>query len=176
MTLEPQFGNVLATTTFHVTPADITATYRSYVFWSATKPSTWLLVAAVIALLTLADIIWFGTSGYLTLVPGAAIFVWVLIYYVGLYLAMPLLARRSIAKQKNLKQEWRVDFTENGLRAVTPTQDIFVSWSDFVGWSQNSQTFIIYQSDRLMRYMPLRALTPEMLAIITSKLHSVPRR
>ncbi|SDN86337.1 YcxB-like protein [Phyllobacterium sp. OV277] len=176
MTSEPQFGKVLATTTFHVTSADVTATYRSYVFWSATKLSTWFLIAAVIALITLGDIIWTGTYGHLTLVPGAAIFVWVLIYYVGLYFAMPLLARRSIAKQKNLKQEWRVNITENGLRAVTQTQDLFVSWTDFVGWSQNSQTLIIYQNDRLMRYMPLRALTPEMLTIITSKLHSVPRR
>ncbi|MBA8878328.1 YcxB family protein [Phyllobacterium myrsinacearum] len=176
MMSEPRSGTVLASTTFRVTPEDVAEMYRTYLRWSYTRVRIWLTVAALIVMFT-AITAWLTNSfSLITLTPGAFILFWMIGYYPILYSVCPIVARRNVAQQKNLQQEWRTDFTENGLRAVTPTQDSFVSWSDFIGWSQNSHAFIVYQSDRLMQFIPLRALTPDMHAILQTKLQSVPRR
>ena len=125
---------VLASGTFHMTPADLTAGYRYQLLWLLKRPRSFLSLLACFslasefaaALFVLNDPTWtawdlsgpalFGLgSGALLLLLGYAI--------------VPRIARRHFRQQKSLRQEWRFEFTQFGLHATTPGQDGTVAWT-----------------------------------------------
>ena len=98
--------------------------------------------------------------------------VWSLLVYV----AMPLLGRRAMATQPNLRHEWRVDLSARGMRAMTPNQDNFVAWADYVAWSEDARVILFYQGERLFQFVPKRELDPGFLDVVHQLTAHTPKR
>ena len=168
---------VLAAASFDVTPADVTAAQLLAARWLVLRPRTFV-VPAVLALAAGAFIA--ATTpdmGVRQVGVEVGIVFGVLLAVRALALAvLPLMGGYLYRQQPNLRHRWRVELSEAGLRAVTPNQDAFVAWADYVGWSESRRVLLVYQSDRLFQFIPARALDRTFLDVFHRLVASLPRR
>lgn len=177
----PADSPILASGVFQTTPADLAAVYRSQLRWLIRRPRSLrylLLLPAVISAVAVEMFVLLDPDWTAWNLSGA-----VLLSFGGIALLLlltcallPRTARRHFRQQKGLHQEWRVEFTRFGLRAMTPSQDGTIAWTEYVGWSQNDEVVLLYQSDHLVQFMPTRALAPEALQTLHELVAHLPRR
>lgn len=168
---------VLASTRFHVTAADFTAAQRKHMRWLARRGRTW---AGLLGFVLLCTVFYAVTSpGWSPIVLAAAaagclgfMIAWSLL----LYVAMPLAGRRAMKTQRNLQHEWRVDLSARGMRAVTPSQDNFVAWDDYVAWGEDSRVILFYQGERLFQFIPKHGLAPGFLDVVQRLAANISKR
>ncbi len=170
-------GFVLARGSFRPRPEDLVACYRAQLRWRYRRPQIvyWPLLASL-------------TAGLVVLAGGGPVTAWPLlepfcfmfalfaVLLVLPYVLAPWTARRNYGKQPNLRQDWLVEFSRFGLRAVTDTQDNTVAWSDYVGWSRDDRIWLVWQSNQLVQFIPARALSPDAAAVFERLVAHLPRR
>ena len=168
---------VLATGSFNVTRADLAASYRANLRWRFARPRAWLTPAAIAALAVVAAAAGDPTaSAGALLEPAAVIMALAVAFRFATYLAMPLYAAREFRGRTDLGQQWEVEFSADGMRARTPGMDTAVSWGKYVAWSRDRHVVLVYQSDRLFQFMPVRAITPAMEQVFSQYMGHKPRR
>ena len=166
-----------ASTRFQVLPADVTAAYRANLRWRYTRARAWAWPVLLAVLLIVVRAAMDPAAPPLALVePAAVILALAVVFKLGYYLAMPLYAARQFRERVDLHQEWEVEMSADGLLARSPGQEIRTSWTTYVAWSRNSRVALVYQSDRLFQFMPIRARTPEIEAVFRHHMGHKPRR
>ncbi len=166
---------VLASISFRVTPADLAAGYRADLRWRYTRPQS-----AALPFLTAAALVGAGLTSH----PDASALSLGLSAAVGLaavggmrllvYMAAPLIARVSL--QKRLGDLSRVELTAEGVRTLTPHQDVFTAWRDCVAWSEDRHVALLYTRDTLYQFIPLRAAPPGTIDQLHRLVGGLPRR
>lgn len=167
---------LLASMIFTTTPTDVTAAYRAYLRWADTRPRGFLSTAVVGLLSSVAVLVFNGAMTAWVFLPAVGVVLARVILRLLTYACVPRLARRTVGQQKNLQQEMRVELSESGLRAITATQDSYVAWVDYMAWSQDRHVIMLYQSDRLFQFIPMRAVTASAQEVFDRKMVGVPCR
>lgn len=167
----------MATIRFRVTAADVAAAQRAQLLWRMRRPRFY--VAPVGAGLLA---VWVAVAGSeqpaaedVLLALGMVVALYGALYALSFAL-LPGAARRQMKARAPLREEWTVEITEAGLVARTASVETRNAWSTYVAWSRNERVAIVYQSDQLMQFIPVRALTPEAEAIAMAQLAHLPRR
>ena len=169
---------VLASTRFHVSAADVAAANRKHMRWQAQRGRTWmfLLGFTLICTVVVATTTPGGWTPIVMAASAAGGLSWMIGWSLIVYAAMPVFARRAMKTQPNLLHEWRVDLSERGLRAVTPNQDNFIVWADYVAWSEDARVLLVYQGDRLFQMIPTHGLAPGFIDAFRRLVAPIPRR
>lgn len=95
--------------------------------------------------------LWFQLLAPVLIVLGgvlAGIAVWAVI--------MPLLGRRTYARQPLAHLATRIALRPEGLRIQSPRGENTLLWQDFISWRANSKTILLYLSPRLFVHIPAR--------------------
>lgn len=92
------------------------------------------------------------------------------------YGLLPLGARNFRRLQPNLALPWRVELDARGLRAITPQQDVRTAWGDYVAWSEDARVVLVYRSDAVFQFLPVRALDAAFLTTFRDRVAGLPRR
>ena len=108
--------------------------------------------------------------------PTIGVFAFVAVYRILAYAAMPLFTRRAYRTQPNLQHVWSIELSAAGLRAFTPHQDNFVAWADYIAWSADDRIVLVYQSERLIQFIPTRALDARTRRVFEDLVRDLPRR
>ena len=169
---------VLASTRFQPTAADVTAAQRKHMRWLARRGRTWAFLFGFVAIATVlvAATTPNGWNPIVLTASAAGGLGFMIAWSLLTYAAMPLIGRRAMRTQPNLRHEWRVDLSERGIRAVTPNQDNFVAWADYVAWGEDARIVMVYQSDRLFQFIPKRGLEPSFPDAFRRLTLSLPKR
>ena len=168
---------VLASTRFRISADDVTAAQRKHMRWLARRPRTWVYLVGFVLLCVASYAVTSPGWGPIPLAASAVgCLGFMVVWCLAVYAAMPLLGRRAMKTQPNLSHEWRVDLSEHGVRAVTPNQDSFVAWADYVAWGEDARVLLIYQSDRLFQFVPKRGLEPNFLEVVRRLAARLPKR
>ncbi len=90
----------------------------------------------------------------LSMVLVGVIFVFVTVLYPN------LIAKRTFAKDGRLRQEFTVDFTDQGVEASSATSTGRNDWCNYVRFAESKNVFLSYLSARLFSIFPKRAFAP----------------
>jgi hypothetical protein len=83
--------------------------------------------------------------------------------FAAYFLLVPALARRAYRKNKAVHHLCTYSWSEAGFTVAGASGQWCVSWSDYLKWRENSQTFMFYPSPCQYNLVPKRALTPEQI-------------
>jgi hypothetical protein len=89
------------------------------------------------------------------------------------YLRLPRQVKRIFSQQKSLHEDTAIEWSERGISFRSARGHSSFDWSDFVLVVIGRDTIIFRQSDALMNFVPVRALTPEQVSGI-SRYHANP--
>jgi YcxB-like protein len=85
-----------------------------------------------------------------------SVFLYVLLMVLS-YLGIARISRRTFAQQKSLQDEYTVSWTGEAMDIHTTNARLHHPWSDFIRWAESDTTIMVYQSDRLMNFIPKTA-------------------
>jgi hypothetical protein len=125
--------------------------------------------AALAGIAALAAWTWNLMSVPLAAVAGAAywiVFLSAILF--SAYLRLPRQVRRIFSQQKSLHEDTTVEWSESGISFRSARGHSSFNWSDFVLVVIGRDAIIFRQSDALMNFVPVRALTPEQISNISS--------
>ncbi len=74
---------------------------------------------------------------------------------------LPWWVRRVYRQQKNLHEAVTLEWDAAGLRARTGRGQAAMAWADYVKRRENEVVLLLYQSDALFQFVPLRVLSGE---------------
>jgi hypothetical protein len=176
--IDPVLDPVLASTRFRVTATNFTAAQRKHMRWLARRSRTWVYLVgfALVCAIVIAPTTPHGWSPIILAASAAGGLSFVIGWSLIVYIAMPLAGHRAVKTQRNLSHEWRVELRENGMRAVTPNQDNFVAWADYVAWSEDAQVLLFYQGERLFQFIPKHGLEPGFQEVVHRLVAHIPKR
>ncbi len=66
--------------------------------------------------------------------------------------------RGRFAQLKSLQVPFHSRFDEHGFRTTSAVFDDRRSWTDFVGWTENEEYFLLYEADDILRIIPKRLM------------------
>lgn len=84
------------------------------------------------------------------------------------YLRLPRQVRRIFSQQKSLHEDATIEWSESGIAFRSARGHSSFDWSVFVLVVIGRDAIIFRQSDALMNFVPVRALTPEQISNIAS--------
>ena len=173
----PWVSPVLATSaTWTVTRRDLVAAQRLYLRWRWTRPralaSPALLAACggVFAAST-PGLDRLQIAGLVLTAPAVA-----LVFRAAIYAMLPFTVGNFVRRQPSLGHVWRVAIDERGCRSLTQHQDLYTPWSRYVAWAQDGNVILLYRSDMLYQFVPLRAVDAHLLSTLHEVVAGLPRR
>jgi YcxB-like protein len=145
--------------TFSISQDDMTDAYRTW--YGASRLSMksvrgWIVIWIALCVVAVASVVHRGTWAILVPVVVATV-VWfgLLAGIIGLtYLGIGRMSRRIFAQQRNLRDEYHVEWTGETIDIRTPNIASHHLWTDFIRWTENGSTIIIYQSDYMFNFIP----------------------
>ncbi|MDQ8755869.1 YcxB family protein [Sphingosinicella sp. LHD-64] len=72
-------------------------------------------------------------------------------------------ARRNFAQQRNLADEYRIAWDDQGFESVAERGSFRQDWAEFHRWLEDDRLFMLFLSERLYIGIPKRALPPDQL-------------
>lgn len=151
---------------FRLTEDDMVRAARLYTLVSLRRPKT-IISLAITFVLCLLLMAWLGGTIFplnmdrlaeeWPTVLGAAVFPFVLVFVVIL-VGNPILARRTFRQQRSLHGEVGLSWTEQRLEFDSEYGQFAMPWSHFLRFGEDRHTFVLFESDRLYRIIPKRAL------------------
>lgn len=151
---------------FQLTEDDMVRAARLFTLVSLRRPKTLisLAIAFVLCLLLMA---WLGgvifpfdpdrLAQEWPTVLGAGVFPFVLVL-VLILVGNPMLARRTFRQQRSLHGEVGLTWTDERLEFDSEYGQFAMPWSHFMRFGEDRHTFVLFESDRLYRIIPKRAL------------------
>ena len=151
------------TGTFRLTADDMVDAAQLFARSSLFRPRVaisfgvlWIIV--VVLLVSFAD----GARN-LALTMGASLLPFAFIIVLSLVMT-PIVARRNYARQRSLRGDLVLSWSETGLHTVSEYGTFEIPWSHFVRHAENDRLFMLFESDRLYRPIPKRLLSEEQQA------------
>ncbi|MDX3882895.1 MAG: YcxB family protein [Sphingomonas sp.] len=124
--------------------------------------------AALAGIAALAAWAWNLMSVPLAAVAGAAYWiVFLSAILLSAYLRLPRQVKRIFLQQKSLHEDTTIEWSDSGISFRSARGRSSFEWSDFVLVVIGRDTIIFRQSDALMNFVPVRALTPEQVSDIS---------
>ena len=163
--------------TWFVTRADLVAAQRLHLHWLWRQPRAFvtpLLLAAcagLVVVITDPGATW----GYIVKPMLGAVLLVAALRAVS-YGLLPLGARNFRRLQPNLALPWRVELDAQGLRALTPQQDVRTAWGDYIAWAEDTRVVLVYRSDAVFQFLPMRALDAVFLGTFRGLVAALPQR
>lgn len=152
--------------TIQLTERDIVDAYR-LVYWDNLRQPDVFVRLIVVVLLVLAGIAWLMTGGDWSrlgdwrilgplLVGFSAAFI---VPTAIVYLLSGLNARKTLREQKTLQPPVDYTWTPEGYGFSSTFGSSVIPWSTFARFAENDRVFLLYESRRLYRMLPKRALS-----------------
>ena len=166
----------LARTTgsFGLTADDMVAAGWLYARSSFSRPRVWISFAALWIIFIVFLVQFAGGASNpartigLSLLPFAVV--------IGLSLVMtPIAARRNYARQRSLRGDLTLSWSEAGLHTVSEYGTFEIPWSHFVRSVENDKLIMLFESDRLYRPIPKRLLSAEQQADLRATIAAIGR-
>lgn len=88
-------------------------------------------------------------------------------------ISLPLGARRVFIQQKTLHGEVNLEWDDARLVISSAHGQAVLPWTHFSKWIENTHLFMAFESDRLYRILPKRALTEEQIADLRHNLQTI---
>lgn len=73
-------------------------------------------------------------------------------------------ARKTFHEQKSLHKPMTFTWDENGFAMTSHYGSALMAWSDQVRTAENTRMFLLFETTRLYRMVPKRAMTPQQIA------------
>ena len=173
----PWEAQALATSaTWTLAVADLVAAQRLHLRWRWQQPRALVLPLAVATCFgVLASTV---TDAGIEQVAQAATVgaVFVVALRALTYALIPVLRRNAVRDQPNLGHPWRVELDAQGIRAMTPYQDLRTPWTAYVAWAEDNRVVLVYRNDVLFQFMPVRAVDDAFRATFRQLAGTLPRR
>lgn len=90
-------------------------------------------------------------------VTGATLLPFLVVFFLALVVG-PMQARRIYRQQRSLQGEIGLSWTAEKLAFDSEYGQFAMPWSHFVRMAESSNTFVLFESDRLYRIIPKRVL------------------
>ena len=121
-----------------------------------------LTIFALAATLVLASVITFvlHLSGLGILLAAVVLFI-LLRRAVTRFVFMPEWELRGYSRQKMLQAPLQVCVSEGGLQFVNQYGNVHLTWDRFIGWKEDAQLFLLYQSPSIYFVIPKRSFPDE---------------
>jgi hypothetical protein len=161
-------------TTFQPTPEDLLAAYRlnfhinlrsKRVLRAYTGGGAALAIAAALAAWT------WGLSSVLLAGAGGLAY-WIIMLsaiLASVYYRLPRQIRRVFEQQKALHDSTTVEWSDTGISFRSTRGHSNFAWQDFIKVVKGRDVVILRQSDALMNFIPVRALSPQQLESIAAR-------
>ena len=170
-------NGVLVRTRFHVTRADIADAQRTNMRWRYLRLRAFALPLLLgLALCVITAVNDPGASALRLAEPFAFAFVVILGLRLATYVLAPVLLSRGLMGKPYYREEWEVEFSRAGLRARTPSAEIFNTWDHYTAQQEGRRTTLLYHTSRLFQFMPKSALTPDQRETVATLTAGIPRR
>jgi hypothetical protein len=156
-----------ATGTFHLTEDDLVAAGRLYSRIRLGRPRTivaflclWFFSLMLFTFLVTGRSSPAAISENPGLIFALSILPFVLVFSWTAWI-IPVMARRNFRQQRSLQGEFGYAWTGETLTVKTEYASFDMPWSHFLRWIEDDKTFLLFESDRLYRVIPKRALTAD---------------
>ncbi|MFC4292175.1 YcxB family protein [Sphingorhabdus arenilitoris] len=70
---------------------------------------------------------------------------------------VPRFVKRVYAQQADLRKEFTISWDQDGFRILTENGDMWMKWTELHGWRRTERTLLLYRSEVLFNFVPLRA-------------------
>lgn len=156
---------------------DCVAASRAWWWRSAKKPRfrIQMIIALVIVIALSIAAAWFFDIRDVPFIVMMATggFVSCMLVQLGLtYALLPSRARRLFRQQKSMDQELRLSWSDAGAKMEAPSGYNDTPWSDYFGWYESDDVFLLLFNDRLYQFAPKRALSAEQIADLRQTLRT----
>jgi hypothetical protein len=159
---------------FETSPDDLLAAYRLNLKakLKAKRAQRNFVVGglAVGTISAVANWVWPFTSAPLAAAIGVAYWMLFLTAVFGAaYLRLPSQARTIYAQQKSLHGTTTVEWNKRGITFKSAKGESTFDWDDFTRVDASNDTILLWQSDAVMNFIPMRVLTTDQVSDLLSR-------
>lgn len=140
---------------FELIPDDFRQAFHTYYL-----RSTWVRVAACLAVLALSVIILTLVTGNTVAFQSLKPLGFMAIFFLAFIFVSPYYTSKKVLRTPALNGPRTVDVSAEGLHFHSSMVDSQLAWPIFTRWTEASQVFILYQQAKVVVPIPKRAMTP----------------
>jgi len=91
---------------------------------------------------------------------------------IGIYAFYPdFMAHRKFRTDGKIRREMNVEFSEEGVRALSAGMESFSAWKNFAGYAESSGVFLLFLSPKLFLLFPKRSFDTSEVSRFRDQLH-----